>query len=180
MGAREAYNCLMNRPVRIVVAALALLLIVVASALAAPSDRGRDQMAPLAASHQPESPGNQGDDPDELTEEDSDGPPSADALARLVDRLAEAGIATDADTIAALAADYGVGGAIRLLAWADASGLSTGDLAARFDGGQGWGEIARELDLHPGIGSIMGNGGGGPPDHAQGLGREGAPGQQDN
>jgi hypothetical protein len=163
----------MNRTVRIVVAALALLLIVVASAVAAPSDRGRDQMAPLAASHQPESPGNQGDDPDELTEEDSDGPPSADALARLVDRLADAGIATDsntADAIAALAADYGVGGAIRLLAWADASGLSTGDLAARFDGGQGWGEIARELDLHPGIGSIMGNGGG--------HGRDQAPGQQ--
>jgi hypothetical protein len=163
----------MNRTVRIVVAALALLLIVVASAVAAPSDRGRDQMAPLAASHQPESPGNQGDDPDELTEEDSDGPPSADALARLVDRLADAGIATDsntADAIAALAADYGVGGAIRLLAWADASGLSTGDLAARFDGGQGWGEIARELDLHPGIGSIMGNGGG--------HGRDQAPGQR--
>jgi hypothetical protein len=175
MDAREAYNCLMNRPVRIVVAALALLLIVVASALAAPSDRGRDQMAPLAASHQPESPGNQGDDPDELTDEDSDGPPSAEQLARLVDRLADAGIATDsntADAIAALAADYGVGGAIRLLAWADASGLSTADLAARFDGGQGWGEIARELDLHPGIGSIMGKGGG------QGHGREQAPGQQ--
>lgn len=163
----------MNRSVRIVVAALALLLIVVATALAAPSDRGRDRMAPLAASHQPESPGNQdGDDPDELTEDDSDGPPSADALARLVDRLADAGIATDADTIAALAADYGVGGAIRLLAWADASELSTGDLAARFDGGQGWGEIARELDLHPGIGSIMGKGGG------QGHGRDQAPGQQ--
>jgi hypothetical protein len=162
----------MNRTVRIALAALALLLVAVASALAAPSERGRDRMAPVASSHQPESPGTQGDDPDELTDEDGDGPPSAELLARLVDRLAEAGITTDADTIGALAAEYGVGGAVRLLAWADASGLSTEDLAARFDGGEGWGQIARDLDLHPGIGSIMGKGGG------QGLGLEHAPGQQ--
>lgn len=171
----------MNRTLRIAIPALALLLVVVATAMAAPSDRGRDRMAPVAASHQPDSPGTQGDDPDELTDEDSDGPPSAELLARLVDRLGDAGITTDADTIAALAADYGVGGAVRLLAWADASGLSTDELATKFDGGMGWGQIAKELDLHPGLGSIMGNGhGGGPPDHANGLGREGAPGQQDS
>jgi hypothetical protein len=58
--------------------------------------------------------------------------------------------------------------------------MSTGELAGKFDSGLGWGEIARELDLHPGIGSIMGNGGGnGPPGHANGLGRANAPGQQD-
>jgi hypothetical protein len=40
--------------------------------------------------------------------------------------------------------------------------------------GMGWGQMARELDVHPGLGSIMGNGGG----NGNGLGREGAPGQQ--
>jgi hypothetical protein len=167
----------MNRTIRIVIAAGALALLVVGGALAAPSDRGRERMAPVAASHQPASPQAQ------VQDEDEDGPPSPELLDRLVDKLADAGIETNADTadtIAALAADYGVGGAVRLLAWADATGMSTGDLADMFDSGLGWGEIARELDLHPGIGSIMGNGGGnGPPPHAQGLGRAGAPGQQD-
>ena len=36
----------------------------------------------------------------------------------------------------------------------------------------GWGRIAKELGFHPGIGSIMGNGGG--------HGRDNAPGQQDD
>jgi hypothetical protein len=36
--------------------------------------------------------------------------------------------------------------------------------------GMGWGQIAKELGVHPGIGSIMGQGGG--------HGRENAPGQQ--
>jgi hypothetical protein len=169
----------MNRTARILVAALALLLLVVASALAAPSDRGQERMAPVAASHQPQSPGN--DDPeDEVdTQDEEDAAPSAELLARLVDRLDAAGVTADADSIAALAADYGVGGAVRLLAWAQESGLSTDELASRFDDGEGWGEIANELDLHPGIGSIMGHGA--PPDQAQagGLGRAGAPGQQD-
>jgi hypothetical protein len=172
--ARSAYNSVVNRTLRIVLAAGALALLVVGGALAAPSDRGRERMAPVAASHQPASPQAQ------VQDEDEDGPPSSLLLDRLVDKMDDAGIETDADTIAALAAEYGVGGAVRLLAWADASGMSTGDLADMFDSGLGWGEIARELDLHPGIGSIMGNGGGnGPPPHAQGLGRAGAPGQQD-
>src|SRR5690606_7432672 len=132
------------------------------------------RMAPVAASHQPASPQAQ------VQDEDTDGPPSPQLLDRLVGKLNDAGIETNADTIAGLAADYGVGGAVRLLAWADASGRSTGELAGMFDSGLGWGEIARELDLHPGIGSIMGNGGGnGPPAHANGFGRAGAPGQQD-
>ncbi len=155
----------MNRSARILLAALALLLVAVASALAAPSERGRERMAPVAASHQPEP--------------EDEGAPTAEELERLVGRLAEAGISTDSDTIAALAADHGVGGAIRLLAWADASGMTTDELAAMFADGMGWGQIAKEHDLHPGIGRIMGNGGGGPPDHARGNGRAGVPGQQD-
>jgi hypothetical protein len=39
------------------------------------------------------------------------------------------------------------------------------------ESGMGWGEIAKDLGVHPGIGSIMGNGGG--------HGRDDAPGQQD-
>lgn len=155
----------MNRSARVLLAALALLLVAVATAIAAPSERARERMAPVAASHQPEA-------------DDDEGVPSAELLDRLVDRLADAGITTDADTIAALAADHGVGGAIRLLAWADASGMTTDELAAMFADGMGWGQIAKEHDLHPGLGWIMGNGGG-PPDHAEGHGRAGAPGQQD-
>lgn len=154
----------MNRSARILLAAVALLLVAVATAIAAPSERGRERMAPVAASHQPQ------------TEDEA--APTAELLDRLVERLADAGIATDADTVAALAADHGVGGAVRLLAWAEASGMTTDELAAMFADGMGWGEIAKEHDLHPGIGWIMGNGGG-PPDHAQGHGRADAPGQQD-
>lgn len=174
--ARSAYNSVVNRTLRIVLAAGVLALLVVGGALAAPSERGQERMAPVAASHQPQTPEVEAQDENE----DEDGPPSQQLLDRLVDRLADAGIETDPETIAELATDHGVGGAVRLLAWADASGMSTGELADMFASGMGWGEIAQELDLHPGIGSIMGNGGGnGPPDHAQGLGRAGAPGQQD-
>jgi hypothetical protein len=174
--ARSAYNGGVNRTLRIVLAAGVLALLVVGGALAAPSERGQERMAPVAASHQPQSPEAQAHHEDE----DPDAPPSEQLLDRLVGTLNDAGIETDAETIAELAADHGVGGAVRLLAWADASGMSTGELADMFASGMGWGEIAQELDLHPGIGTIMGNGGGnGPPDHAQGLGRAGAPGQQD-
>ena len=157
----------MNHTARIVLAALALLLVAVATAVGAPAERGRERMAPVAASHQPQS-------------DEDDGAPTAELLDRLVDRLADVGISTDAETIAGLAVDHGVGGALRLLAWADASGMTTDELAAMFDSGMGWGAMAKEIggDLHPGLGSIMGNGGG-PPDHAQGHGRAGAPGQQD-
>jgi hypothetical protein len=157
----------MTRSVRILVAAGALVLLVVATALAAPSDRGRDRMSPVAASHQP-SPG---------AADRDDGPPSAEHLERLVTLLGEAGVSTDAATIEALAARYGVGGAVRLLAWSEGSGVSTDELAAMFDSGMGWGEIAHQLNedngtsLHPGLGPIMSG-------HGQGHGRDGAPGQQ--
>jgi hypothetical protein len=167
----------MNRTLRIALAAGALALLVVGGVLAAPSERGRDRMAPVAASHQPASPGEPVDEPEvQNQDEDEDGTPSQQLLDRVVERLADAGISTDADTVAALAADHGVGGAVRLLAWAETSGMSTGELADMFAGGMGWGEIAQELDLHPGIGSIMGNGGGN--GNGAGLGRANAPGQQ--
>jgi hypothetical protein len=180
-GRQQAYNSRMNRTLRMLVGGLALAvsLVVVATVIAAPSERGQNRRAPVAASHQPQG----GNDQDEPADE-ADGQPSAKLLDRLVANLADAGITTDADTIAALAADYGVGGAVRLLAWSSATGMTTDELAAMFDSGVGWGEIAAELnaddqslDLHPGISGIMGNGG--PPDGVPGLGRERAPGQQD-
>jgi hypothetical protein len=113
--------------------------------------------------------------------EDQGAPPTADEIARVVDRLADAGVDTDDDSVAALAADHGLGGAVRLLAWSDASGLSVDEIAAMRAGSDdtapmGWGRIARELnaanpelDLRGGIGQIMGGG----------HGRDDAPGQND-
>jgi hypothetical protein len=122
-------------------------------------------------------------DPSDQSEaEDQGAPPTADELARVVDRLADAGVDTDADTVAALAADHGLGGAVQLLAWSDASGLSVDELAAMRGGSEdaapmGWGRIARELNadnpdlnLRPGIGKIMGGGHG--RDEAQGQNDE--------
>ncbi len=172
----------MTRSVRILAAAGALVLIVVATAIAAPSDRGLDRRSPVAASHQP-SPEARGETADR---DDDEGPPSADHLRRLVNLLDDGGVSTDAATIEALAAEHGVGGAVRLLAWSEESGLSTDELAAMFDSGMGWGEIAHQLNedsgtsLHPGLGQIMGNAGDGSggPGRGNGAGRENAPGQQ--
>jgi hypothetical protein len=107
--------------------------------------------------------------PSDLAAEESDAPPTADELAHAVDRLAANGIETDEAALADLASRYGLGGAVRLMAWSNETGMSVDELAAKRDSGQGWGQIAKELGVHPGIGSIMGNGGG--------HGREGAPGQ---
>jgi hypothetical protein len=169
-----------TRYIRILAVAGALVLLVVASALAAPSDRAHDRMSPVAASHQA-SPGGQPDDANE------DGTLTAEHLDRLVVLLGEAGVSTDAATIEALAADHGVGGAVRLLVWAQESGLSTDEIAGMLDedAGVGWGEIAQQLNeangtsLHPGIGSVMSGGAGGGQGQGAGLGREDAPGQQD-
>lgn len=150
----------MNRYVRISVAVLALLLVVAGSALATRGGRSAEHRSPVAASHQPESSQTEATDTD-----DTDGPPSEDLLDRLVERLADSGIETDAATLGELAADYGVGGAVRLVVWADATGMDVSELAAMFDSGMGWGKIAHELmdgdaslDLHPGIGSVIGRG----------------------
>ena len=92
---------------------------------------------------------------------------------RVVERLNEAGITTDATELEALAAEHGTGGAVRILAFAEAAGVDQSEIIAMRDDGMGWGQIARELaatypdfDLGPGIGWIMGNGNG----HGQGQG----------
>ncbi|HSM38270.1 MAG TPA: hypothetical protein VK838_02975 [Candidatus Limnocylindrales bacterium] len=175
----------MNRTAAPIGALLALLLLVGASVLAAPA-RDAKGGAPLAeASHSAGSP--EEAEPTDGETGTTDAAPSPQLLDRIVSRLDAAGISTDPDAVSALAEKYGVGGAVRLLAWADASGMSVDEIGAMFDAGMGWGEIGRQLNdadsslsLHPGIGWVMGNGGGhgSASDHGQGLGRASAPGQQ--
>ena len=139
----------MTRSKRIAVLTGSLLILVAGSALATQSPRP-GQQGPLTAS--PEAP------------------PTAEDLAHAADRLSANDINFNEDQLNTLAAEYGLGGAVRLLAWADAiPGMSVAELRALRDDGAGWGQLAHDLGMHPGLGSIMGNGGG--------HGRENAPGQ---
>ena len=107
--------------------------------------------------------------------QDEETPPSAEDIAHAGGRLEAKGL--DASRLSELAAVYGVGGAVRLIAWSGDPdvGLTIDELRTMRDTGgpgggpMGWGTLARELGVSPGIGSIMGNGGG--------QGREQAPGQ---
>jgi hypothetical protein len=147
----------MNRPTRILVPVLALVLLIAGSALANKASKP-DQEPPVVTQDQDE----------------EGAAPSPQLLDKIVERLGDAGIDTDSQTVADLAATYGVGGAVRLLMWADATGMDPADLGAMFDSGMGWGEIAQQLNdedaegdlsLRPGIGSVMGGNGQG---HAHG------------
>jgi hypothetical protein len=95
-----------------------------------------------------------------------DGPPDASAVAHAADRLSSHGIDVDEAQLTDLAARYGVGGAVRLVVWADETGKTVDELVAMRDGdgspgsGMGWGQIAHELGVHPGIGAVMGGGNG--------------------
>ncbi len=158
----------MNRTNRLAVLAAAVLLLVAAgSVMAGRNPVARDQPAAPASSHEPEV--------ETEAEAEDEAPPTAEELARVGDRLDARKIPFDEAALVDLAARYGVGGAVRLLAWSEEAQMDVEALAAMHDGtdaepGMGWGRIAKELDLHPGIGSIMGNG--------NGHGRENAPGQQ--
>lgn len=175
----------MNRSARIIVAVLALVLLVAGTALATRMAPASQQPAPQAASDEA-SPGESENEPSESpatkssesdTSTQADGAPLTDAHAQaLVSLLTDAGIdGVTTDQLKTLAAKYGVGGAMRLEAWAKATGKSVDDLAAMFDGGMGWGAIAHQLEaadsslhLSPGIGWIMGHG------HGSGHGAGGA------
>jgi hypothetical protein len=121
--------------------------------------------------------------PSSLADEDEDAPPATGDLAHAADRLRASDIAVDEAVLEELATVYGVGGAVRILAWSadPEDDITVESIRALRDGdgsdgsGMGWGSIARELGIDPGIGSIMGNGGG----SGNGLGRDSAPGQQD-
>ena len=132
------------------VAALALAVGAAGTVLASRSPQAPQRAAPLA----------------DETEETADGA----AITRAIDRLAEHQIeVADAAAFEELAGRYGLGGAIRLHAWADETGMTVDELAAMRDAGgadggpMGWGRLAKDLraegfDVRPGIGSIMGGG----------------------
>jgi len=118
-------------------------------------------------------------DPAGEAQDGDEAPPTAEELAHAADRLRARDIPVDEAVLSDLATRYGLGGAVRVLAWA-ADGdddVTVESITAMRDGdgtegsAMGWGRIAKELGFHPGIGSIMGNGGG--------HGRDNAPGQQD-
>lgn len=140
-------------------AAAALILILVGTVVASPAPTGPAENPGLASSHEPEPQGG--------TDEAQ---PSAEDLAHAAERLTARGITTDAAALAPLAEEYGLGGAVRLRAW-EAAGHDLATLRAMRDEGRGWGDIARSINEHPGIGWIMG---GGP--QGRGLGTEHAPG----
>jgi hypothetical protein len=134
----------MQRSTRILVGSLALILILAGTALAARNLADHPGQGPLAASQAPK----QSEAPEA---------PLTDAeAAHFVERLHAAGLTTTAAAFRALAAKYGAGGAVRLMAWAKETGKTTADIAKMRDGGMGWGQIAHTLHQSPGIGSIMG------------------------
>ena len=118
-------------------------------------------------------------EPAGVAQDDDDIPPTAEELAHAADRLRASDVTVDDAVLADLATRYGVGGAVRVLAWAadPDDDVSVESITTMRDGdgtegsAMGWGRIAKALGFHPGIGSIMGNGGG--------HGRDNAPGQQD-
>jgi hypothetical protein len=154
-GLREYSGPDMTRSTRLAILGATLLVLVAGTALGTQALRPQQQR-PAAASQ----------------EEEPDAPATADELAHAMARLDASGIETTKDELSALAADYGLGGAIRLLAWADATGMSLEELRAMRDDGAGWGQMAKDLPgaPNPGIGTIMGQSG----EH----GPEQAPGQQ--
>jgi hypothetical protein len=93
-------------------------------------------------------------------EDETDGPPSADKIADVVGRLKGAGIPATAAQVQELSGKVGLGGAVRVLAFSQASGKTPAQILAMFTSGMGWGRISRELNLSigPGIGWIMGHG----------------------
>jgi hypothetical protein len=147
----------MNRTNRIALLAAAVLVLLAAgTVLANRAPAARDVPAQPASSHEAEAP------------------PSAEDIAHAADRLEAKNIPFDEAVLNDLAARYGVGGAVRVLAWAEAKQIDVSVITAKRDGtetetGMGWGRIARDLGVHPGLGSIMGGG----------HGREDAPGQQE-
>jgi len=117
-------------------------------------------------------------EPAGVAQDGEDTPPTAEELAHAADRLRAHNITVDDAVLNDLATRYGLGGAVRVLAWAADPNdeVTVESIAAMRDGdgtegsAMGWGRIAKELGFHPGIGTIMGNGGG--------HGRDNAPGQQ--
>ena len=154
----------MNRTQRIaILAAAVLVLVAVGSAFANRTPAASDQPAHLTSSQEPEA------------QDEAGAPPTAEELAHAAARLEAKGIPFTDPQLSDLATRYGLGGAVRVLAWSDEASMGVDEIAAMRDGtdaepGMGWGQIAHELGVHPGIGSIMGGG----------HGKDDAPGQQND
>jgi hypothetical protein len=150
----------MSRTNRIaLMAALALVLVVTGTVFATRAPNGPSQ-------------------PAQVTQDEEDAPPTAEEIAHAADRLHDKlDITVDEAVFNDLVTTYGVGGAVRIMAWSNGDPDVIADIREKRDGdgtedsGMGWGKIAKDLGVSPGIGSIMGNGGG--------HGRDSAPGQQD-
>ena len=141
----------MNRVNRIALLAAAVLILLAAGSVLANRSTARDVPAAPASSHEPGADG------------EADAPPTAEDLARVEERILANGIPFDESVLNDLAARYGVGGAVRVLAWAQAADMDVAAITAKRDGtdteaGMGWGRIAKDLEVHPGLGEIMGNG----------------------
>lgn len=127
----------------------------------------------VLAMRAPQSPA----EPSQVTQDGEDTPPTAEELAHAAERLAANDLEVSDDLLAELAAEYGVGGAVRVVAWSAGDPELMAEIRSKRDGdgtegsGMGWGQIAKDLGVHPGIGSIMGQG--------DAHGRDNAPGQQD-
>lgn len=142
-------------PIALALAAL-LLLAAGAAVLATRGPSVADRSTELADEHE--------------TGTEAEEAPSAEDLAHAADRLRasaaiqDAGLTIDDAVLADLAARYGVGGAVRLYAWSAETGDSVETLAAMRDGTDGhpvgWGRLAKDLGVKPGIGHIMGGGAG--------------------
>lgn len=141
----------MNRTSRIaILAALALLVALAGTTMATRSPAADAPTPQLADEHE-----------DGVAEDEA--PPDDVVVDRVATRLG-----VDAARVRDLASEHGFGNAVRLLAWEQAGvGVTVEQLLDRRANGEGWGVIAKDLGLHPGIGSVMGNG----------HGRENAPGQ---
>ena len=81
--------------------------------------------------------------------------PTGDVIALVVAKFALAGITTTPAEVTELAAEYGLGGAVRIITWANDSGKTVAEIVALREAGKGWGQIGKDLGLSPGNGSIM-------------------------
>ena len=123
----------MNRTPRIaILAAAVLVLLAVGSALANRTPAAPSQPGQLASSQEPEA------------QDEADTPPTAEELAHAAERLEASGIAVDDAVLGDLAGRYGLGGAVRVLAWSDELAMGVEEIAAMRDGtdaepGMGWG-----------------------------------------
>jgi hypothetical protein len=136
----------MHRSTRIGIFVLLLVGVAAGTALATRGPGTNQTLSLLAGSHKPEA------------SEAAEAPPTADELAHAADRLKAHDVTVDAAQLEALATKYGLGGAVRLMAWSNSTHKSVADLSAMRDAGKGWGGIAHELGVSPAIGWIMGNG----------------------